>query len=198
MFLAVGLGNPGPKYSGTRHNVGFMVLDHWARSEAVSSEKDEHKSKTAKIKVGDTEVLIAKPLTFMNLSGEAVSKLLSYYKIPLQNLIVIHDDVDVAFGTIKIQKNRGPAGNNGLKSINEQLGTQDYVRIKFGVGRPPHPEMATADYVLQKFSDKEFESMNQLMDHCVGAIKSFALNGFEKAASGFSKKVIDLTPPSES
>ncbi|MCB0394248.1 MAG: aminoacyl-tRNA hydrolase [Bdellovibrionales bacterium] len=193
MWLVVGLGNPGPKYAGTRHNIGFMVLDRWAQKSNISSEKDEHKSKTARIKVGDEDVLIAKPLTFMNLSGEAVAKLLSFYKIPVEKMIVIHDEMDLDFGSIKIQKNRGPAGNNGLKSINQCLGTQDYARVRFGVNSPRPPQMDLADFVLQRFSPEQENDLDKLMDHAIDAAISFVKFGFEKTASQYSRKVLELT-----
>ncbi len=188
MWLIAGLGNPGPKYAETRHNVGFMVLDHWAQIRRIQSEKDEFKAKTARLKLRGDDAIIAKPLTYMNLSGGPIQQIMSFYKIPMTNLLIVHDEVDLPFGTLKFQQNRGPGGHNGLKDINEKLGSQNYGRLKFGVGRPPHPKMEVADYVLQKFDDQEISELPPLIDKAIEGLECYINEGYSKAATKFNIK----------
>ena len=151
MFLITGLGNPGNKYALNRHNIGFMTCDYWLKSLNGADYRDEHKALTKKFKIDDQEILLAKPQTYMNKSGEAVCTLMNFYKIPKENLLVIQDDIDLPFGTMKIHHNRGPGGQNGVKNIAELFGNNEFTRLKLGIGRPPHPEFAVADYVLGNF-----------------------------------------------
>jgi len=187
MWLVVGLGNPGGKYALTRHNIGFMVLDAYSVSVGGLRWKEERQALVTRFKIEDQDVLFAKPQTYMNNSGESVRALVDYYKIPLENLIVVHDEIDIGFGAVKIQKNRGPGGHNGLKSINEHLGTQDYIRIKLGVGRPSNPRMDVAAYVLQAFSPEEQEHLHDFLAHAGDAIESIILDGLSKAATKFTR-----------
>jgi PTH1 family peptidyl-tRNA hydrolase len=186
VWLVVGLGNPGGKYALTRHNVGFMALDAYATSIGGPRWKDERQSLVTRFKIEDTEVLFAKPQTFMNKSGESVQALMAFYKIPLEQVIVVHDDIDQGFGAVKIHKNRGPGGHNGLKSINEKLG-QDYIRLKLGVGRPPHPKMDVAAYVLQAFSSEEQGHLHDFLAVAGDAIESIIFDGLSKAATKFTR-----------
>jgi PTH1 family peptidyl-tRNA hydrolase len=194
MWLVVGLGNPGGKYILTRHNIGFMVLDAYCRAVGDPRWKDEKNADVVRLKIEDQEVLFAKPQTYMNRSGEPIRALLDYYKIPLENLIVLHDDIDQGFGGIKIHKNRGAGGHNGLKSLNEQLGTQDYTRIKLGVGRPPHPQMDVAAYVLQNFSEAEQAELHDFLSIAGDAIESLIFDGYSKAATKFTRGPIAAPP----
>lgn len=193
MWLVVGLGNPGGKYALTRHNIGFMAIDAYINSISDPSNssaprwKDERQALTLKLKLDDIEVLFAKPQTYMNKSGESVRALMDFYKIPLENLIVVHDDIDQGFSAIKIHKNRGAGGHNGLKSINEVLATQDYVRLKLGVGRPPIPSMDVAAYVLQNFSDDEQAALHEYLATAGDAIESIIFDGLSKAATKFTR-----------
>lgn len=186
-WLIVGLGNPGPKYLLTRHNVGFICLDRYVDSLNLSGWSTQEKALLLKIKGQENELFLAKPQTYMNLSGESVQPLMAYYKIPLENLIVLHDEIDIPFGKLRIQKNRGAGGHNGLKSINERLGTQDYTRIKIGVGRPPHPEMNVADYVLQNFSSEEQTQLPDFLDTVGDALDALITVGLDRASSNFNK-----------
>lgn len=186
-WLIVGLGNPGPKYLLTRHNVGFICLDRYVDSLNLSGWSTQEKALLLKIKGQENELFLAKPQTYMNLSGESVQPLMAYYKIPLENLIVLHDEIDIPFGKLRIQKNRGAGGHNGLKSINERLGTQDYARIKIGVGRPPHPEMNVADYVLQNFSSEEQTQLPDFLDTVGDALDALITVGLDRASSNFNK-----------
>lgn len=187
MWLVVGLGNPGGKYALTRHNIGFMALDAYSVSVGGLKWKEERQAFVTRFKIEDQDVLFAKPQTYMNKSGESVRALVDFYKIPLENLIVVHDEIDIGFGALKIQKNRGPGGHNGLKSINECLGTQDYIRIKLGVGRPTNPCMDVAAYVLQAFSPEEQEHLHDFLAHAGDAIESIILEGQSKAATKYTR-----------
>ena len=188
MFLIVGLGNPGTKYALTRHNIGFLALDALARSFGGEFKKEEFTALTLKMKLDDQEVLLAKPQTYMNVSGESVIPLMQYYKIEVANMLVIHDDIDQPFNYMKLQKNRGPGGHNGIKSISEQLGHQDYARLKLGVGRPANPRVPVVDYVLQNFDKTEQEKLVDFLNRAGDAAESFIFDGFEKAANRYNQK----------
>lgn len=198
MWLVVGLGNPGGKYALTRHNVGFMALDAYCASVGDPRWKEEKKALVTRLTIDGEDVLFVKPQTYMNLSGESVRALLDYYKIRLENLIVIHDDIDQGFGAIKIHKNRGAGGHNGLKSLNEQLGTQDYVRLKLGVGRPPHPKMDVASYVLQNFSTEEQGHLHEFLATAGDALESLVFDGYDKAATKFTRGPLIASPQESS
>ncbi len=187
MWLVVGLGNPGGKYILTRHNIGFMALDAYATSVGGPRWKEEKQALTTRLKLEDVEVMFAKPQTFMNKSGESVRALMDYYKIPMEQLIVLHDEIEIGFGAIKVHKNRGAGGHNGLKSLNEMLGTQDYVRLRLGVGRPPHPQMDVAAYVLQNFSQEEQTHLHDFLAVSGDAVESLIFDGYSKAATKFTR-----------
>ena len=190
MWLIVGLGNPGPKYGLTRHNVGFLALDSFLQSLVAGtpsgvapSWQEEMKALTVKLKIDDQSVVLVKPQTFMNKSGESVVPLLHYYKVEQENLIVLHDDIDQPFAGLKLQKNRGHGGHNGIRSISEQLGNQDYLRVKIGVGRPPHPDMEVADYVLGRFSEEEQKQLPEFLSRVGDSVESLLFDGLSKAAT---------------
>ena len=191
MWLVVGLGNPGSKYLLTRHNVGFMALDNFLSGIGDPNAKEEFKAVTTKFKMEDQDIVFAKPQTFMNKSGESVQPILDFYKVDLNHVIVVHDDIDQAFGHIKIQKNRGHGGHNGIRDISEKLATQDYIRLKIGVGRPPHPKMDVADYVLGRFSPEEHGRLVELLNLSSDAIESLIFDGYEKAATQFSGRHLE-------
>ena len=197
MWLVVGLGNPGGKYALTRHNIGFMALDAYATSIGGPRWKDERQAFVTRFTIdvhgSAEEVLFVKPQTFMNKSGESVQSLMAFYKIQLEQIIVVHDDIDQGFGAVKIHKNRGPGGHNGLKSINEKLG-QDYIRLKLGVGRPPHPKMDVAAYVLQAFSAEEQSHLHDFLSVAGDAIESIIFDGLSKAATKFTRGPIGGAP----
>jgi PTH1 family peptidyl-tRNA hydrolase len=188
MWLIVGLGNPGPKYALTRHNIGFLAVDLFAQSllQANPIWQEEHKAQVCKLKIEDIPVMFAKPMTFMNKSGESVVALLNYYKIPLENLLVVQDDIDQPFSGLRFHKNRGHGGHNGIRSISELLGTADYARLKLGVGRPTHPEMEVADYVLGKFSVDEQAQLNDFLNEAGDAMESLIFEGLSKASTKFN------------
>ena len=190
MHLIVGLGNPGKNYLFTRHNIGFIAVDVFKESfDPVPSEKSEQKALTYKISFEGNDILLVKPQTYMNLSGESVRGLMAYYKIPIENILIIHDDIDSRFGSIKFQKARGAGGHNGIRSIHELLGTDQYARLKLGVGRPLNPNQSVEDYVLQNFSTEEKDHLEDYMIRVCDAIESFVKDGFEKASNLHNKKL---------
>jgi PTH1 family peptidyl-tRNA hydrolase len=190
MWLIVGLGNPGPKYALTRHNIGFLAVDLFFQSLNAANPNlrwsEEHKAHVCKTKIDDLPVVLAKPMTFMNRSGESVQALMSYYKIDQEHLLVIQDDIDKAFGSLRFHKNRGHGGHNGIRDISEKLGSQDYTRLKLGVGRPTHPEMEVADYVLGKFSSEEQPQLSDFLNKAGDAIESILFDGLSKASTKFN------------
>ncbi len=183
-FLIVGLGNPGDKYLLNRHNVGFFLLDFIKSNFShLSDYKNEHKSYVCSGKIENQKIILAKPQTFMNLSGQAVQSLLSFYKIPLSQLLVIHDDLDLPFGQLKLQTNRGHGGQNGIRSIHECLGNSNYTRLKFGIGRPPHANWDIADWVLSNWSPEEQKLLNESAKKAESAVLAWLTQGAEKAAN---------------
>lgn len=200
MWLVVGLGNPGAKYAMNRHNIGFMALDSYCAGIGFPKWKDERQALVTRFKLSpekgeSVEVIFCKPQTYMNKSGESVQALMHFYKIGIENLIVLHDEIDIGYGAIKIQKNRGPGGHNGLKSINQMLGTQDYVRLKLGVGRPTHPGMDVAAYVLQDFSSLEQQHIHDFLGISGDAVESLIFDGYNKAATKFTRGPILAASP---
>jgi PTH1 family peptidyl-tRNA hydrolase len=171
-FLLLGLGNPGREYRQNRHNIGFMALDRLAERLNISFNRVESKSLVCKGDYEGRRVLLAKPQTFMNLSGTAAGALLRYYKIPLEQFMVIYDDVDLDFGVIRLRPDGGSAGQKGMQSILERIGTQTFPRLRLGIGRPPG-RMEAADYVLQDFSRQEAELLPALLDRATDAIFAF-------------------------
>ncbi|MGE3973175.1 MAG: aminoacyl-tRNA hydrolase [Bdellovibrionales bacterium] len=201
MYLIVGLGNPGSKYTYTRHNIGFLAIDHLCETfqdpenqkkvqvHSVKRMDKKWNSEVSEFTIFNEKVFLLAPQTFMNLSGEALQPFMNFYKIDLSRLLVIHDEVDLPYFRMKFQKNRGPAGHNGLKSVNERLGTQDYARLKLGVGRPTIPGMQVSDWVLQNFSEKEMEQMPEYLNRSTEGVLSFLKNGFEKTMTAFNQKI---------
>jgi PTH1 family peptidyl-tRNA hydrolase len=191
--MIVGLGNPGAKYSLNRHNIGFLALDAYCAGIGNPKWKEDHQAFVARLKIEDQEVLFVKPQTYMNKSGESVRALMDYYKIDLNQVLVLHDEIDIGYGAIKVHKNRGAGGHNGLKSINEMLGTQDYVRLKLGVGRPSNPQMDVASYVLQNFAAEEQASLHDFLNTAGDAVESFIFDGYDKTATKFTRGPLNAT-----
>ncbi|WP_374029994.1 aminoacyl-tRNA hydrolase [Bdellovibrio bacteriovorus] len=186
MWLVVGLGNPGGEYKLTRHNIGFMAVDYALQSLGNPPIKNQFKAEIAQVKWHDHQIIFCKPQTYMNLSGESVQPLMGFYKIPMDHLIVLHDEIDQPFGQLKIQKNRGHGGHNGIKSISGLLGSADYIRLRIGVGRPENPHIPVADHVLGKFSKEEFEKMPDFLNKSIDAVESIILDGIQKASTKFN------------
>lgn len=186
MWLIVGLGNPGNQYALTRHNIGFMAVDYLLKGLGNPPSKNQFKAEIFQTKIANHPVIFCKPQTYMNLSGESVQPLLGFYKIPQDHLIVIHDEIDQPFGKLKIQKNRGHGGHNGIKSVSGLLGSADYIRVRMGIGRPANPNVPVPDYVLQKFTAEEFEKLPDFLNLAGDAVESLLIDGVQKASTKFN------------
>ncbi|MFA6424056.1 MAG: aminoacyl-tRNA hydrolase [Candidatus Magasanikbacteria bacterium] len=175
MKLIIGLGNPGKEFEYTRHNAGWLALDKLIESEKLTSKKSSKlQAEISDFKVGRNKVILAKPQTFMNNSGTAVHTMINYYRLTAKDIVVVHDDKDIPTGEIRVQTNRGPAGHNGIKSIIEQIGTQDFTRIRIGVGPTPDSKEkidVISNFVLNKFSKEEIKILQTALDNAVTEIK---------------------------
>lgn len=187
-FLLVGLGNPGREYKDTRHNFGFMLIDRIAVRLNARGMKVQSKAIVTSAVYEERKLILAKPQTFMNLSGQSVQGLAHFYKIPLTNFMVLSDDLDIPFGTIRIRAAGGPGGQRGMSSIIEQLGTREFPRLRLGIGRPPG-RMDPADYVLQNFSKDELRTLSEVLDHAAQAVFAFVTHGLNKAMNEFNGSV---------
>jgi PTH1 family peptidyl-tRNA hydrolase len=174
--LVVGLGNPGPGYAGNRHNAGFMVVDELARR--VGGRFTAHKTgaDVLEARLAGRRVVLAKPRSFMNLSGPAVTATARYFKIPPTDVVVVYDDLDLDYGVLRLKRGGGEGGHNGLRSVSAYLGTKDYLRVRFGIGRPPG-RMDPADYVLRDFSLIERRELDLLVDRCADAVEQLLAQG---------------------
>lgn len=188
-FLIVGLGNPGRQYERNRHNIGFMLLNHVAARLGTSFSRLESQALTAKIHYREAHMVLAKPQSYMNLSGRPVGALLRYYKIPLSNLLVVFDDVDLPFGTLRLRPFGGSSGQRGMASIIDHLGTQDFPRLRLGIGRPPG-RMDAAAYVLRDFSPDELESLPEILDRGADAVLTYVTEGLDKAMTFYNSSPI--------
>jgi PTH1 family peptidyl-tRNA hydrolase len=167
--LIVGLGNPGRKYAGHRHNVGFQCLDHLAEAWGLSFSKRKHKALLAQGHIAGLKAILAKPQTFMNLSGQAVERMARFYKVPPENILVIYDDLDLPVGKIRLRPEGGSGGHKGMKSIIEHLGSNGFPRLRVGIGRPTHGD--PVDYVLSDFAPDEQIAMEQAYERAVSAVE---------------------------
>ena len=188
MFIIVGLGNPTPEYEGTRHNVGFEVIDALARKYNIDVDMKKHRAYIGKGMIEGQKVILAKPQTYMNLSGESVRSLLDYYKVDEeQELLVIYDDISLGVGQIRIRAKGSAGGHSGIKNIIAHLGGQVFPRIKVGVGEKP-PKWDLADYVLGHFSKEEQEQMEEGYEHAVCAVKEIVTGNIEAAMNEYNRK----------
>ncbi len=169
-MIIVGLGNIGPKYDNTRHNIGFMVVSKLCEKMGIVFKKVECQSMIAEGFLKGEKYAVAKPQTFMNLSGRAVKELMGKYKTPISEVVVISDDLDIPLGACRIRKSGGAGTHNGLKSIIEETGSKDFLRIRIGMGEKPHPDMDLADFVLSKFQKNEMNALNDGIDNAVEAL----------------------------
>lgn len=186
MFLVVGLGNPGRKYENTRHNAGFLVADRLAARFSATCDKPHMGALTARIRIGDTDVAIAKPQSYMNLSGQAAVSLRGYYKLVTTDVIVVHDDLDIAFGQVRIKVGGGHGGHNGLRDIHARFGGDGgYSRVRFGIGRPPEG-WNTADYVLTPWGKAELAELEALVDRATDAVEGIVRQGANAAMNTFN------------
>ncbi|KAD4583954.1 hypothetical protein E3N88_21555 [Mikania micrantha] len=182
-WLIVGLGNPGKLYNRTRHNVGFEMVDAIAEAEGISMSSVSFKAFFGKGCIGNTPLMLAKPQTFMNASGESVGAIVSFYKIPPKQVLMIYDDLDLPFGKLRLLPKGGHGGHNGMKSvINHLKGTRDFPRLRIGIGRPPG-KMEAASYVLRRFNKEESEELDFTFQTGIEAIRILLLQGFDKSAT---------------
>jgi PTH1 family peptidyl-tRNA hydrolase len=187
-FLLIGLGNPGREFRDNRHNAGFMVIDRLAVRLNARGMKLQSKAIVTSTLYDDKKLILAKPQTYMNLSGHSVQGLANFYKVPLENLMVMYDDLDLPFGTIRLRPGGGPGGQKGVASAIDRLGTKDFARLRIGIGRPPG-RMDAADYVLQNFSWDEIKTLSEILDHASDAVLSFILEGIDKTMSKFNGEI---------
>jgi PTH1 family peptidyl-tRNA hydrolase len=184
--LIVGLGNPGSKYQWTRHNAGFMVLDRFSQDAGIALTRKNFSGLYGEGTYQGERLLLLKPQTFMNLSGRSVAAALNFHKIAIQDLIVIHDDLDIPFGRVKLKEEGGHAGHNGLRSLMQELGSGNFVRLRIGIGRPLHGD--AADYVLSSFSGDELVNLPRVLDSVVELLKLAIEEGLCKAMSLYHNK----------
>ncbi len=185
-YLIVGLGNPGREYQQTRHNIGFMLVDRLAGRLGLSFTRLQSKALICDERYQTNRIYLAKPQTFMNASGQAVAALARFYKISLERLLVVYDDVDLPFETLRLKPSGGSAGHKGMNSIIEQLGTPDYPRLRLGVGRSFGSRQA-ADYVLKPFSKEESEFLAVFLDRAADAALAFVTDGIEQAMTLYNR-----------
>ncbi|MCB0102874.1 MAG: aminoacyl-tRNA hydrolase [Anaerolineales bacterium] len=185
IYLIVGLGNPGREYKETRHNVGFMFIDHLAEKIGARGMKVQSKAIVTSGLHEERKLILAKPQTFMNLSGQSVQGLLHFYKIPYTHLLVAHDDLDIPYGAIRIRPTGGPGGQRGMANTIELLGTKDFPRLRLGIGRPPG-RMDAKDYVLQDFSKEEQKFMPEFLTRASDAALEFVMQGLNSAMNKYN------------
>jgi PTH1 family peptidyl-tRNA hydrolase len=186
-WLVVGLGNPGKEYAGNRHNVGFMVADllatrigaKFGRAKRAHTEVAE-----GRLGFGGPKLILAKPLTFMNLSGAPVVALAQFFKVPVDNVVAVHDELDLPYGQVRVKRGGGEGGHNGLRSMSKSLGTKEYARVRFGIGRPPGRQ-DPADYVLSDFAAAERKELEFLVDRTADVVEAVVLEGVEWAQNKY-------------
>lgn len=185
-WIIVFLGNPGAKYNGTRHNAGFMAADAMADELKVSINKLRFKALTATVSIGGEKVLLMKPQTYMNLSGEAVAQAVKFYKVSPDHVIVVSDEVAIPIGKLRIRKGGSAGGHNGLKNIIQHLGTDQFPRMRMGVGAAPHPDYDMADWVLSTFKNQDAETMAELAKKVSAALQSYITDGADRAMNKYN------------
>jgi len=186
-WLVVGLGNPGREYAANRHNVGFMVADLLASR--VGGKFGRHKRAVAEVAegrlgFGGPKLILVKPLTFMNLSGAPVVALAQFFKVPVDNVVAVHDELDLPYGQVRVKRGGGEGGHNGLRSMSKSLGSKEYARVRFGIGRPPGRQ-DPADYVLSDFSGAERKELGFLVDRTADVTEDVVLEGVEWAQNKY-------------
>ena len=185
-WLIVGLGNPGEKYENTRHNVGFQVVDELAERQNAPVQKLKFKALTNLLTISGEKVLVMKPVTYMNLSGEAVRPAADFYKIPPERILVISDDTALDPGKLRIRTKGSAGGHNGLKNIIQHLGTDQFPRLKVGVGGKPYPDSDMADWVLSKFTGQDKAAMEQAIAKAADAVACLLEHGIDQAMAKFN------------
>jgi len=187
--MVVGLGNPGQAYANTRHNAGFLILDHVARRHAISLQRNKFDTVYGRGTIQDINVILAKPMAFMNRSGTPVKSLLNYYKILMGDMLVIHDDIDLALGRLKIKKKGGDGGHKGIRSIMDAFGGGEFTRLRIGIGRAA-AEKSVTDHVLGTFHTEEKQLLEQIIERSLDAVETILSEGTLQAMNRFNDKRI--------
>lgn len=185
-WLLVGLGNPGSKYESTRHNMGFLAVDGLARRKGFRFNKLRFRAWTAEWMVNGEKVLVMKPQTYMNLSGESVGEAARFYKIPADHVVVISDDISLPVGKLRVRTGGSAGGHNGLKNIIQHLGTDQFPRVRVGVGEKPHPDYDMADWVLGKFQGEDKKAIDQAVKRAADAVECILAEGIDRGMSRFN------------
>ncbi|MCX8129846.1 MAG: aminoacyl-tRNA hydrolase [Clostridia bacterium] len=186
IFIVVGLGNPGNKYDNTRHNVGFDTIDYLSAKHGIRITKLKHKALSGDGTISGQRVILVKPQTYMNLSGESVREIIEWYKIPLSNIILIYDDIDLAVGKIRVRPKGSSGTHNGMRSILYHVQSEEFPRIRIGIGRPPEG-WALADFVLSKFNEQDRKLINASITNAADAVEAIIKSGVEAAMNKFNK-----------
>lgn len=195
MLLVVGLGNPGREYEHNRHNVGFMVIDELAKLVEADRFRKKFSSEMVRVELKQEDGLLLKPQTFMNLSGDAVQPCAAFFKVPAENVVVVHDELDVPFGELRLKKGGGHGGHNGLRSIIGRMGP-DFVRLRFGIGRPPASFRGSpADFVLSDFYAEERDQLPKLVEKAAKVVLSIATRGLQAAMKTTNTRPKKKKPP---
>lgn len=185
-FLIVGLGNPGGKYEITRHNAGFLWADLFAESLNTEIKRLKYHALTAEVNIDGHRCLLMKPQTFMNNSGEAVSEAAKFYKIPLEKIIVVFDDISLPIGKLRVRRKGSAGGHNGIRSIIAHLGSENFPRVKLGVGAKPHPDYDLADWVLTSFKKEDFPALKEAMESACKAVELIVKGETDKAMNQYN------------
>lgn len=189
MYIIAGLGNPGKEYMGTRHNVGYETVDRLAKRYNLKMNKLKFNSVYDELSVNGEKVVLLKPVTYMNRSGIAIAEAMSFFKVPIENLIVIYDDIDIPLGTLRIRPHGSSGTHNGMKSIIKSLGSEKFPRLRIGIGR--NPDMDLADFVLQKFSQSERDKLEPILNTVAEAVICIIEKDLDTAMQNFNIKTID-------
>ncbi len=183
-WLVIGLGNPGPSYAATRHNAGFMVVDLLAQRMGGRFKAHRGGVDVVEGRIGGTRVVLGKPKSFMNLSGGPTASLRDFFKVPVERIVVVHDELDLPYGTVRLKRGGGDNGHNGLRSITKSIGTREYLRVRFGIGRPPGRQ-DPADFVLKPFSSVENKELPFHVDRAADAVEALVTESLEDAQNRY-------------
>lgn len=184
-YLIVGLGNPGPRYAANRHNIGFAVVDMLAHRTGARFKAHKSRCEIAEIRLAGQPVVLAKPMSFMNESGGPVVNAAKFFKVDVEHIAVAHDELDLPFGSLRLKRGGGEGGHNGLRSMSASLGSKEYARVRFGIGRPPGRQ-DPADYVLRDFATAERKELAYFLDRAADAVEALISNGLEAAQNTFN------------
>lgn len=184
LWLVIGLGNPGPAYAGNRHNAGFMVVETLAGRAGGRFRSHKGRADTTSTRLAGQRAVLAKPRSYMNCSGGPVAAVRDFFKVPLERVVVVHDELDIPYGTLRLKRGGGAGGHNGLRSVTRALGSGDYLRVRFGVGRPPG-RMDPADYVLRDFSSTERADLAFHLDRAADAVEAIMRDGLAAAQNTY-------------